>query len=63
VDKVFDVLIFLASIGFVVGGIDVDDFECDNLVGLRVTTVESSMLACGPEIGCGRAGKAHFLAG
>lgn len=40
VDEVFDVLIFLASVGFVVGGIDVDDFERYDLASFLVATVQ-----------------------
>lgn len=38
-DKVFEVLVFLAGVDTVIGGIDVDDFECHDFLGLGVSTV------------------------
>ena len=35
-DEVFEILVFFAGVNSVIGGIDVDDFECYDLLGLSM---------------------------
>ncbi len=41
VDEVFEVFVLLAGIDFVIGRIDIDDLESDDLIRLGVTAAES----------------------
>jgi len=45
VDEVFEVLIFFASVDTIIGGIDVDDFECHDFFGLGMTTGENRVVS------------------